>query len=193
MQQFLKLSLEFILLIIMFSLFFVEGFIHFSSTKRRSYVWITSLCCVDITFLSLSSGRLTMGSFWRWTGIQWMTSYCQVQKTVNIRWAVFEYTSRPDVLWVFDFFYFFKSRPASTGMGQLWSSALYLVVSRLPDHLFVLGSGWRGVCCGLLQHSAALWQDWSKKKPFYSPSTPCFWIDPLESEVVLSRQCDFSN
>lgn len=147
----------------------------------------TSLCCVDIKLslppptphptpvslslpVSLCSGRLMMGLFWRWTGTQSMTSYCQVEKTVNIRWAVFEYTCRR--LGVLNCFLPFKPCPPSIGMGQLWPSALLLVVSWLPGHLFVLGSRWRGVFCGLLQHPAALWQDWSKKKNLYSPSVP---------------------
>lgn len=29
-----------------------------------------------------------MGSFWKWTGTQSMTSYCREERTVNIRWTV---------------------------------------------------------------------------------------------------------
>ncbi len=148
----------------------MRGLSHFYSTKGRSYVWIASLCCVDIKLslslpLSLSSGGLTMGLCWRWTGIQSMTSYCQVEKTVNIRWAVFEYTFRR-LGGVLNRFLPFKPCPPSTGMGQLWPSALLLFISWLPSHLFVLGTRWRGVFRGLLQHPAALWQDRSKKNTF---------------------------
>lgn len=63
----------------------------------RSYVWTALMCCD----LSLSSGRLMMGLFWRWTGIQSMTSYCQVEKTVNTRWEVFGYTlGSPRMCWI---------------------------------------------------------------------------------------------
>ena len=143
---------------------------HFLSTKRRSYLWRASFCCVKSVFslfpLSLSSGRLTTGLFWRWTGIQSMTSYCQVEKTVNIRWAVFDCTFRHLGGVLNLFFSMFKPCPLSTGMGQLWPTAFLLLIPWLPNNFFVLGTRRRGVFCGLLQHSAALWQDWSKNISF---------------------------
>lgn len=168
----MPLSVEHILLIFMFTLFFldsvkVEGFIralsHFNNRKKL-YILCWHQIVFSLFLLFLSSGRLMTDLSWRWTGIPSMTSYSQVEKIVNIRWAVFEYTFRR--LWgVLNPFLPLKPCPTSSGMGQFWPSALLLDVSWLSNHLFVLGTRWRGVFCGLLQHPAALWQDWSKKTP----------------------------
>lgn len=97
----------------------------------------------------LSSGRPMMASFWRWTGIQSMTSSFQGEKIVNIRWAVSEsyLLTFLDVVGVVQF-PLNLSGPL-TGMGQLRSSAVLFITSWLPSHLCVLVSRRRSVCCGL--------------------------------------------
>lgn len=160
--------MQHVLLICIFTLIFV-GFIRalsHSSTTGKSYMYSADIKLYFLFLLSFSSGRRMMDLFWKWTGIQWMTSSCLVAKTVNIKWAVQYVSILLDVLWVCKILSPFKQRPASTGMGQLWPSSLLIVVSWLPNHLFVLGTRWRGFFCGLLQHLASLWQDWSKKTPF---------------------------
>lgn len=76
-------------------------------------------------------------------------------------------------------------------MGQFWPSALLLVVSRIPNHLVVLGTGWRGVFCGLLQHLAALWQDWSKTPILslliHNTATPYHFQFKVESLFTTSK------
>lgn len=140
---------------------FIRALSHFNNRKKL-YV----LCWHQIVFplflLFLSSGRLMTDLSWRWTGILSMTSYCQVEKTVNIRWAVFEYTFR--CLWgggVVKSFFTFQTLSCLNRYGTV------LAVCFTPRRLMTIQSP---LCPGHQMERCFLW----------APSTPCGSVTRLE-------------